>query len=204
MSIPLPRDKAEIGFNRLERGAYRKEVFVRLGFDMSVYEDFNKKWIQHTSNAVKRGIETTLTFRHYCLLAKAAGITDPRSIGRESGNYQLGRLGDVGPYSKSNCRFILVHENIREKMDNGGAARAGRKTSAKLKGRTVETHAGVALTTQKIRKAFVVYDPEGRKYEGSGLSPFCKEHGLLSSTLGQVLNGKRPHHKGWTGHWKSK
>lgn len=201
MSRPLPMDLAEAGLNRVERGMYRKSVFARLGFDMSVYEDFNKKWQQLIRNAIRREVNATLTFREYCLLAKDANLTNPKLIGRESGNYQLGRLGDVGPYSMGNCRFILIHENIQEKMDNGGAARAGRKISAKLKGRTAQTHAGVARVSEKISKAFRLIDSSGTVHEGRNLSRFCADHRLDTATMGSVLNGKRRQHKGWTGSW---
>lgn len=52
-----------------------------------------------------------------CLeLLEDAGITI-YDVGQKKGMYQLARYGDTGDYSKDNCRFITVQENINERDD---------------------------------------------------------------------------------------
>ena len=41
----------------------------------------------------------------------------PNAIGLRHGQYNLARLGDAGPYSRDNCRFIPVEENMAERKE---------------------------------------------------------------------------------------
>ena len=46
-------------------------------------------------------------------------------------------------------------------------------------------------------KSYAFLSPTGQLFEGTNISQFCREHNLLNSMMGSVLNGKRKHHKGW-------
>ena len=48
------------------------------------------------------------------------------------------------------------------------------------------------------RIAFRLRDPNGNVVEGSFLTKFCVEHGLLQPKMSAVLGGARHHHRGWT------
>ena len=53
----------------------------------------------------------------------------------------------------------------------------------------------------------VFYNPEGEKVEVYNISKFARDNGLLQSSLSDVKNGDRKHHRGWTlykegGSWK--
>ena len=45
----------------------------------------------------------------------------------------------------------------------------------------------------------LLISPEGIEYKLLCCAPFCKEHNLFTNNIYAVLNGKRKHHKGWTG-----
>ena len=44
---------------------------------------------------------------------------------------------------------------------------------------------------------WILIDPEGNKYEVTGLKEFCRGKGLIDRCLGLVAQGVRKHHKGW-------
>lgn len=46
--------------------------------------------------------------------------------------------------------------------------------------------------------ALKLASPDGTIYEFYNQNEFAKEHDLIPQSLGQVLSGKREHHKGWT------
>ncbi|PGE07853.1 hypothetical protein COM54_22085 [Bacillus toyonensis] len=48
------------------------------------------------------------------------------------------------------------------------------------------------------QKWFLAISPEGKIYKSNNQSEFAKKHGLISQTIGRVLNGNRKHHKCWT------
>jgi hypothetical protein len=48
-------------------------------------------------------------------------------------------------------------------------------------------------------KSVILISPEGMEYKLSCYKPFCREHGLNVGHIYQVLQGRRKHHKGWTG-----
>lgn len=45
---------------------------------------------------------------------------------------------------------------------------------------------------------YVVTSPCGEVYHISNLNKFCREHGLVSTHMHGVANGKRKQHNGWT------
>lgn len=66
----------------------------------------------------KRGLPFDLTMYHIMLKLMTAGI-EMSKVGRHNGQYNLARLGDVGGYTKLNCRFIPMEENQAEAVANG-------------------------------------------------------------------------------------
>jgi group I intron endonuclease len=50
----------------------------------------------------------------------------------------------------------------------------------------------------------ILISPEGIEYKLLCYYPFCREHGLSGGNICQVLQGKRKHHKGWTGKYLEK
>jgi hypothetical protein len=52
----------------------------------------------------------------------------------------------------------------------------------------------------KYRLHYIIFDPNGLKYDIVGLVDFCKEHGLNKGAMGAVTRGETLHHKGWTGY----
>lgn len=57
--------------------------------------------------------ESTLTFEEYLNKLEEIGIT-PSSVGTKLQDYQLARFGDTGAYTKENCRFITMKDNLNE------------------------------------------------------------------------------------------
>ena len=73
------------------------------------------KYFKKKSHATEKGIEFTLTFEEYLELCYEAKLRSPAQIGTKPRNYHLGRLGDIGAYSKDNCRFITHIRNRKER-----------------------------------------------------------------------------------------
>lgn len=54
------------------------------------------------------------------------------------------------------------------------------------------------------RKLYTLVSPDYVEYSNvSNLREFCRNHGLQPSAMCVVAQGKRPHHKGWTGYIQS-
>lgn len=51
--------------------------------------------------------------------------------------------------------------------------------------------------SESAKKAYVAVSPDGVEHQVFGMRGFCKDHGLCSPAMFQVLAGKRAHHKGW-------
>lgn len=72
------------------------------------------------------------------------------------------------------------------------------KMSKSLKGlkRTESTKLKISLTK---KKKVLLISPLNDNYEVFGVQEFCILKGLSPSHISSMLNGNRPHHKGWTG-----
>lgn len=72
-------------------------------------------------------------------------------------------------------------------------ARRKRKTKPETRRKRSRTSTG------KINiKQYLLIDPDGNEHTTPrGLTDFCR--GLTASLMSKVINGQRPHHKGWTG-----
>lgn len=47
-------------------------------------------------------------------------------------------------------------------------------------------------------KKYVLIDPNGIEHDVSHLGDFCRDNNLAHANLRAVVNGRRPHYKGWT------
>jgi hypothetical protein len=201
----------------------RTFVVVSNGFSPEDTQAWSRKYWAHRGSAVERGLRSKLTFDQYLNKASEAGLVEPGNIGLRKGKFQLGRIGDEGDYTNENCRFIPGEQNRREAFQNGKhdeAIKASssatsvrqlgqtKETSERVRrmaetrsGRTKETHQGTAAQAQALAKEFVLTDPDGTIHQGKNANEFAKAHNLDQSTLSKVLLGKKPSHKGWTGHY---
>jgi len=50
-------------------------------------------------------------------------------------------------------------------------------------------------------KPFVLLSPEGKIFECHGLRFWCKKLNLDRTNITKMLNGLKPHFKGWTGYY---
>lgn len=148
------------------------------------------KYSQLRHNAGNRGTDFKLSFRQYLLLAQRAGLRSADQIGCKSySDFQVGRVGDTGPYSFGNCRFITMGQNQREKYENGGHARGVQKQKRQAPFRNHTTRV----------TDFVVRSPDGSIHVGSNLAEFCREKDLSYQLMCQVCRGARIHHRDWVG-----
>jgi hypothetical protein len=177
--------------------------------------DWFRKYYHHMQASRSRGVGSDLTFYQYLIKVTTAGLSEPAQIGREKGQFVLGRVGDVGRYTEESCRFITVEKNHSERFENGmhlqyveslkGQTKETsdrlRKVSEALSGRTKETHAGYQSVSEAKSKNFVLIAPDGKEYRGSNVKEFCALHGLNEFGIYNVFAGRRTHHLGWTGYY---
>lgn len=189
------------------------ELAISYGANLENANIWFSKYLLLKNNAKKRKTPMLLSFKQYLLLAKKAELRKPQQIGNKPGKYQLGRLGDTGPYAMGNCRFITHEQNREEQYENGGNAKAGisragqnkynrpliMEMSIRMTGRTKEDYEYLALGAEKRSRKFVVKSPDGRVFKGKNLKEFCDSHGISQGSMSLVCNGHRLHHRKWTG-----
>lgn len=116
-----PKSDKEVGLStKTALTAYRARLIKRMGFDPVDIEAWSRKWRHLCGNGTRRGNPVELTFYQYMVLAREAELTSPDQIGNKPGLYQMGRLGDEGPYKVGNCRFITHEQNLQEQLENTG------------------------------------------------------------------------------------
>lgn len=151
-----------------------------------------KKWKAHRANAVNRKKVKALSFAEYMQKIIDANI-QPEQIGATNNSYQLARYSDLGDYTLETCRFITKQENFLEQIKNGGIA-AG---AEKKRGRTSESHKGLAIMAEKRSKIFAFMSPQGEIHFGKNLYRFCLANGLNQGNMAEVRNGMKKACKGW-------
>lgn len=197
--------------------------------DVDIWSD---KWHNKRKNAKKHDIPFDLTFEQYVNKAMEAGIKEPERIGRNIGDFALGRIGDIGGYTSDNCRFITVEQNLQELIDNGGTERGHQKQrgvsrpsnrigqtaethewirirATKIKGRTAKTNSDIASATEKQSLYFRLNSPSGELYVGHNVSKFCRDNSKNlnipnQSNVSALCRGDKTSCKGWTGSYISK
>lgn len=180
-------------------------IVTSFGYLASDANLWYEKYMRHVHGSQKRDLDSQLTFLQYVNKAAEADLPDVAWIGREKGQYVLGRIGDVGVYVVDNCRFIPQAQNHQEKFSNGrtddGNLRRSiemtgqtKETSDRLmkssetkKGKTKITDEGHALQARKIAKNFILHSPDGQVHRGSNLSEFCQNNNLSQFALYDVF-----------------
>jgi hypothetical protein len=200
---------------------YRDEVVKRVtehGFPAEDAADWREQYRRHTATARRRGLIET-DFSEYLSKAKEAGLKSPDDIGTAKDKFHLGRVGDTGDYRGSDCRFITSSQNMKEMHQNGRAIEGNkrraeqmtgqtketservRKISEALTGRTKENNPGTAAQADKLAKEFVLTAPDGAVHRGKNVQEFCDANDLNVFGVYNVIAGRRPHYKGWTGQY---
>ncbi|AUR97723.1 hypothetical protein NVP1244A_021 [Vibrio phage 1.244.A._10N.261.54.C3] len=159
----------------------RKTAKIILADELGLAYDYidrcHNKHHSAKCNAATKGVEFNLTLREYVSLMDEAGITVD-DIGCSINNYNLGRIGDSGPYMLGNCRFITVEQNIRERVHNGGAKIGGVVGGLARRGRTARNHDGVASMANKMSKYWKVTTPEGVSVYVHNLCAYASDNSL--------------------------
>jgi hypothetical protein len=77
---------------------------------------YRKLFHGHRATAKQRGIPFYFSYAEWMRVWRASGHL--RERGTMSGNYVMGRVGDVGPYCSSNVTIIPIQENLRQAAQN--------------------------------------------------------------------------------------
>jgi hypothetical protein len=125
-------------------------IALNYGYTEEDAETWYAKYSIHQRNARVRGLESELSFEQYLSKAVQAGIDAPDGIGTNTGQFVLGRVGDVGNYTVDSCRFITTTQNLQEATENGRRAIAGPKIAATKIGRTKENHPGLFSLIRQV------------------------------------------------------
>lgn len=147
----------------------------KVGLNPDQLTGWRVKWKGLKQNASKRDADFTLTFEDYITIAVESGLTHFDEIGSRKGKYGMARLGDIGPYSYGNCRFLTTEDNISERTVNGGTA----------------------SQITKMSKRFRCISPSGEIIEGVNLTKFQRDNGFTNDSLSGVANGKYKQYLGW-------
>lgn len=174
----------------------KRQHLSSIGLNPEDVEAWYSKW-DNLKNNSKWYCKFFLSFEQYTSLAAEAGLTIPDQIGKSSGSYCMGRIGDKGDYELGNCRFITQRQNQLERKLNGGSASSKR-------GATKFDRPDILSQSTKISKTYRVKSPSGEIFEGSNLKEFCKENGLNQGNMSRVCAGSLNQTKGWTGEYVEK
>lgn len=180
----------------------RRNYLSSNGFDSLDYVAWLDKSRGPIDRAKQRGLVCTLDFYGYMQKIIDAGITHPSMIGLKRDQYQLSRFGDVGGYTKENCRFITQQENIAERKLNGGDIKIG-KNSKKLKGRDKSTHLYINKRSDDASKNFELIAPNGEVITGRNLNQYCKDNGFRLGRFGYAIKNKVNTRDGWSAKYLS-
>jgi hypothetical protein len=108
-------------------------------------------------------------------------------------------------------RFGKPHtQEAKEKVSKsllGNKRSVGRVHSEETRKKMSQAHTGKYHTQASRRKMsqfslkylYELIDPDGEVYVTDNLTDFAEQYELHQSALQQLVNGKRNHHKGWTG-----
>lgn len=175
----------------------RTDLLLELGIDVSLLSGWVDQWQGLKDTSKQRGHSFNLSFDEYMRLVKDAGLSHHNQIGKSIDSYQMGRIGDIGPYSSGNCRFITKRQNQIESKENGRtnliwANRAGANKSNDM---------SIAAGALKQSKNFRLTSPNGEVFVGRNLTEFCHKNNLNRGEMSSVCAGKVKHHKGWVGEY---
>ncbi len=177
------------------------EIAVRCGYPAEAAEEWSIKYNSHRKHAAARGLVSDLTFEQYLIKARESQLDSHNAVGLRAGQFVLGRLGDAGPYTVENCRFITSEQNLTESQENGRRTLAGQRCAQTITGRTKDNNPGTAAQADKLAKDFILIDPSGVEHRGRNVFEFCQAHGLDPSAMYSIFAGKQKKHRGWTGQY---
>jgi hypothetical protein len=84
------------------------------------FRDRADRWLfgcfRRQRSAEQRGVPFEMTFEEWLGIWRSSGRLHQRGTAR--GSYQMGRIGDVGPYCSSNVSIISQQENMRQAAEN--------------------------------------------------------------------------------------
>lgn len=108
-------------------------------------------------------------------------------------------------------RFGKPHtQEAKEKVSKsllGNKRSVGRVHSEETRRKMSQAHTGkyhtqearMKMTRLSLKYLYELIDPDGEVYITDNLTDFAQQYELHQSALQQLVNGKRTHHKGWTG-----
>lgn len=171
------------------------------GLDPNEAEVWFDKYKRHVYQAVARGLNSELSFENYLAKAVQAGISSPEQIGTKTGQFVMGRVGDVGNYTQESCRFITTKQNHQEAKENGRHVERDLLHSQRMLGRNKDNTSGIAARAENQAKEFVLIEPSGVEHRGKNVLEFAAQHDLNPRALYKVFAGTVSHHRGWTGYY---
>jgi hypothetical protein len=140
---------------------------------------------------------------------------EERSEIGKNGNKKLRELG-LGIYAQTpeqksqagkKCHELGLGVHGRTKEERIEHGKKGGKRSKELnrgifaltkEQRLENAKKGRQIAAKNREREFVLMDPHGNIHKGKNLDKFCRDHNLNPANTRNVLNGTRPHHKGWT------
>ena len=90
--------------------------------------EFWQRFIEQRQAAKQRGVEWQLDFRSWLEIWQASGHLHER--GRCKGQFQMCRLGDIGPYASSTVRIDRMENNASEAQAAKNRIRLARQEAA--------------------------------------------------------------------------
>lgn len=157
-----------------------------------------KKWWYHKANASGKKVKH-IDFESYCRKILEAGIT-PEMIGSGNGKYCLGRIGDVGDYTNTSCRFITHEQNRKEQQVNTGKISSAK--NAQIRKDNFSSGKWDNFKEAFVQRTEIYYSfksPTGKIYQGKNLTAFCRDNNLSIMPMCRLNAGKLQRtRKGWT------
>ena len=179
-----------------------------------------KIWIW-LSNSKKKGYNQTLGgegTKGYKHSAESKKLMSKKATGRKDSpetkrNKSLANIGIK--HSEETLRKIsAVHKgkivSDQQKMKQSEAMTGRKLTDSHIqkiqdfieghvKGVPIPEERRIRVKESHLNSKFELVDPDGNRHAVNDLATFAKENDLSTQHLYKIFNGKRKHHKGWTG-----
>ena len=168
-------------YNKMLQNIYNKYGLENLSFEVI-------EIVKNKDNLIFREQYYLDTLYPRYNICKIAG----NCLGRKMSEENKKKLALVN----KNNKYRLGHKASKEtkikmsESQKGNKNGLGHKHSTEIRHKISETKTG--------GKSFKIKSPIGDIYENKYLNEFCSMHNLHPSHLREVINGRRPHHKGWT------
>ena len=112
-------------------------------------------------------------------------------------------LGNKGKIVSKSTRKLLSQINSGKTLSEEHRKNIS-KGIAPYKGVPIPEERRLRIKDSHLNSEFELISPAGRIYITNDLATFAEKNDLSTQHLYKVLNGKRKHHKGWTGKYISK